>query len=174
MGKRKQSQLRDQSLRSVLERGSMIRLTRYTIFELSRMQSTFEYHSSSSLNSCEKAHHKQLYQSKSPSIIDPSSSTPTTSSSRITPPSHSLCAANNTASSLGKPIITAPSAKASNINATKAGPLPANAVHTSKCFSSMKRTRPHDEKRERRMEWVSVGVFVMGSLGMVVMMVMPC
>jgi hypothetical protein len=70
---------------------------------------------------------------------------------------YALCAAISTASALGSPIRTAPSANASTIIATKAGPDPARAVHTLKCFSSTKRTRPHDEKIAVRREEVDDG-----------------
>src|SRR4051812_18290822 len=60
-----------------------------------------------------------------------------------------LCAASSIASTLGNPIITPPSVMASSTKATNAGPDPASAVHASKCFSSMKRHLPHDEKMPR-------------------------
>lgn len=45
--------------------------------------------------------------------------------------------------------MTPPSAMASKINATNAGPDPATAVQASKCFSSKKRHRPHEVKMAR-------------------------
>jgi hypothetical protein len=58
----------------------------------------------------------------------------------------SLCAANSSASALGNPIITPPSAMASKKTHANAGPDPLRAVHASKCFSSVNRHRPIDEK----------------------------
>lgn len=63
-----------------------------------------------------------------------------------------LCAANSKASTLGKPIMTPPSAIASSTNRANAGPEPQTAVHASKCFSSRKRHRPIGWKRDKAID----------------------
>lgn len=67
--------------------------------------------------------------------------------------------------------MTPPSAIASRTKQANAGPLPLNAVHASKCFSSRKRCRPMGLKSCVRMLRSMVAFWEDGEGG--VMMVIP-